>query len=71
MVKDLSVLAAFHRNYHDLILSAVWPSDSPGALLAAPSYFDYQAKVNYKIASGHRLEVFGFGSRDLPASMTS
>jgi TonB family protein len=64
ITEDLSFFAAFHRNWHDIVLRAVWPEDNPVSLTTAPNYFDYQYKLNWKLGNRQNLELFSYGSRD-------
>ncbi|MBI5525269.1 MAG: TonB-dependent receptor [Deltaproteobacteria bacterium] len=64
IVKDLSFAGAFHRNWHDLVLNAVWPSDSPAQMTVAPVYYDYQFKLRWKADAKNTVDAFFFGSDD-------
>jgi len=64
IVKDLSFAGAFHRNWHDVVLNAVWPSDSPAQMTVAPVYYDYQLKLRWKADAKNTVDTFFFGSDD-------
>ncbi|HEY0714874.1 MAG TPA: TonB family protein, partial [Polyangia bacterium] len=56
-----SAAVAARRSYIDALLPAVLPE---GETVAAPIYWDYQARVTRTFANGERLALFAFGSRD-------
>ena len=63
--EEWSVGAAFRRSYFDAILGAVVPEDSPFAFSAAPAYYDYQLRADWR---PNELEVFRlliFGTDDV------
>ncbi len=63
ITKKLSVAAAFHRNWHDLVLKAVIPADE-SPFLMAPRYYDYQFKLFWNPDPNHSLETFAYGTDD-------
>ncbi|HEY0708940.1 MAG TPA: TonB family protein, partial [Polyangia bacterium] len=56
-----SAAIAARRSYIDTLLPAVLPE---GETVAAPVYWDYQARVTRTFSNGERLALFVFGSRD-------
>jgi hypothetical protein len=56
-----SLAAAARRSYIDTLLPAVLPE---GETVAAPVYWDYQARVSRVFSPGEKLSLFAFGSRD-------
>jgi TonB family protein len=52
---------AARRSYIDTLLPAVLPENE---VVAAPVYWDYQARVSRELARGERLSLFAFGSSD-------
>jgi hypothetical protein len=52
---------AARRSYIDTLLPAVLPSNET---VAAPVYWDYQARVQRELAPGESLSLFAFGSSD-------
>jgi hypothetical protein len=63
ITKDLSVAAAIRRSNIDFVFKNFVP-DNTYSVVAAPTYFDYQALVSYRINSATRLRLLGYGSRD-------
>jgi TonB dependent receptor/TonB-dependent Receptor Plug Domain len=63
IAKDLSVAAAIRRSNIDFVFENFVP-DNTYSVVAAPTYFDYQALVSYRINSATRLRLLGYGSRD-------
>jgi hypothetical protein len=60
---DLSVAAAVRRSNIDFVFENFVPKDTYN-VVAAPTYFDYQALASYRINSATRLRLLGYGSRD-------
>jgi TonB family protein len=52
---------AGRRSYIDSLLPAVLPENE---VVAAPVYWDYQARVSRELGRGERLALFAFGSSD-------
>jgi TonB family protein len=52
---------AARRSYIDTLLPAVLPDNE---VVAAPVYWDYQARLSRELARGERLALFAFGSSD-------
>lgn len=63
VTKDLSVAAAVRRSNIDFVFKNFVPDDTY-SVVAAPTYFDYQAIASYRISSATRLRLLGYGSRD-------
>jgi hypothetical protein len=63
ITEDLSVAAAVRRSNIDFVFKNFVP-DNTYNVVAAPTYFDYQALVSYRISSATRLRLLGYGSRD-------
>jgi hypothetical protein len=63
VTKDLSVAMAVRRSNIDFVFQNFVPDDTYD-VVAAPTYFDYQALVSYRINSATRLRLLGYGSRD-------
>ncbi len=56
-----SMAAGARRSYIDTLLPLVLPE---GETVAAPVYWDYQARISRSISPSERISVFAFGSRD-------
>jgi hypothetical protein len=56
-----SMAAAARRSYIDTLLPAVLPANET---VAAPVYWDYQARVSRVFSPSEKLSIFAFGSRD-------
>lgn len=63
VTKDLSVAAAVRRSNIDFVFENFVPKDTYD-VVAAPTYFDYQALASYRVSSATRLRLLGYGSRD-------
>lgn len=63
VTQDLSVAAAVRRSNIDFVFANLVPDDTYD-VVAAPTYFDYQALASYRIDSATRLRLLGYGSRD-------
>ena len=63
VTKDLSVAAAVRRSNIDFVFENFVPKGTY-SVVAAPTYFDYQALVSYRLSSATRLRLLGYGSRD-------
>ncbi len=63
VTEDLSVAAAVRRSNIDFVFANLVPDDTYD-VVAAPTYFDYQALASYRIDSATRLRLLGYGSRD-------
>ncbi|MDF3065711.1 MAG: TonB family protein / TonB-dependent receptor [Polyangiaceae bacterium] len=63
ITEKLSVAAAVRRSNIDFVFKNFVPKDTY-SVVAAPTYFDYQAMVNYRFNSATRLRLMGYGSRD-------
>jgi hypothetical protein len=63
ITENLSFAAAVRRSNIDFVFENFVPDDTY-SVVAAPTYFDYQALVSYKLSSATRLRVLGYGSRD-------
>jgi hypothetical protein len=61
--RDLSVAGAVRRSNIDFVFENFVPDDTY-SVVAAPTYFDYQALASYRIDSATRLRLLGYGSRD-------
>jgi hypothetical protein len=61
--EDWAMGGAFRRSYIDAILAAVVPSDDI-SLTAAPNYYDYQYRADYRPNDNLNLRILWFGSRD-------
>lgn len=61
--RDLGVAAAVRRSNIDFVFKHFVPKDTY-SVVAAPTYFDYQAMVSYRLSSATRLRLLGYGSRD-------
>lgn len=66
IVEGLTVSVAARRSYLDTILPVVLPFFTDAAVLVAPRYYDYQARVDWRPqnAKRHKLRLFVFGSDD-------
>lgn len=60
---QLSFAAAVRRSNIDFVFDKFVP-DNTYSVVAAPTYFDYQALVSYRIDSATRLRLLSYGSRD-------
>jgi hypothetical protein len=63
LTEDLSFAAAVRRSNIDFVFENFVPKDTY-SVVAAPTYFDYQAMVNYRLGPATRLRLMGYGSRD-------
>ncbi len=63
ITKDLSAALAVRRSNIDFVFENFVP-DNTYNVVAAPTYFDYQALVSYRINSATRVRLLGYGSRD-------
>ena len=61
--RDLSVAGAVRRSNIDFVFENFVPEGTYD-VVAAPTYFDYQALASYRIDSATRLRLLGYGSRD-------
>jgi TonB dependent receptor/TonB-dependent Receptor Plug Domain len=61
--KELSAALAVRRSNIDFVFENFVP-DNTYNVVAAPTYFDYQALVSYRINSATRVRLLGYGSRD-------
>jgi len=61
--RNLSVAAAVRRSNIDFVFKNFVPANTYD-VVAAPTYFDYQALLSYRIDSATRLRLLGYGSRD-------
>ncbi len=62
---DISFSASMRRSYIDLVISAVYDVfgvQSVGQVL--PRYYDYQARLDWRVNSHHSLTLLAFGSDD-------
>jgi len=65
--RRITFAAAARRSYLDALIplfTSVFLPAGAGSLTAAPVYWDYQAKVEYRPLSQHTFSLFGFGSAD-------
>ena len=62
---DWTLGFAFRRSYIDLILSAIFADSESFSFTAAPRYYDYQFRVDYKPNSRTNARFLVFGSDDL------
>ena len=63
ITSDLSVAAAVRRSNIDFVFENFVPDDTYN-VVAAPTYFDYQALASYRLNSATRVRLLGYGSRD-------
>jgi TonB dependent receptor/TonB-dependent Receptor Plug Domain len=63
VTEALSFAAAVRRSNIDFVFENFVPDDTY-SVVAAPTYFDYQAMASYRISSATRLRLMGYGSRD-------
>ncbi|RYZ03150.1 MAG: hypothetical protein EOO73_29005 [Myxococcales bacterium] len=63
ITEKLSVAAAVRRSNIDFVFKNFVPKDTY-SVVAAPTYFDYQAMASYRFDSSTRLRLMGYGSRD-------
>lgn len=63
VTQDLSVAGAVRRSNIDFVFENFVPDDTYN-VVAAPTYFDYQALASYRVSSATRLRLLGYGSRD-------
>jgi TonB dependent receptor/TonB-dependent Receptor Plug Domain len=63
ITEDLSFAAAVRRSNIDFVFENFVPEDTY-SVVAAPTYFDYQAMASYRLSSATRLRLMGYGSRD-------
>jgi hypothetical protein len=61
--KDFGFAAAIRRSNIDFVFENFVPDDTYN-VVAAPTYFDYQALASYRISSATKLRLLGYGSRD-------
>ncbi|MEC9073051.1 MAG: TonB-dependent receptor, partial [Myxococcota bacterium] len=60
-----AVSAGVRRSYFDAFLGSILESSGAGAsLVAAPVYYDYQARADYNPSPNSRLKLFVYGSDD-------
>ncbi|HEY6079007.1 MAG TPA: TonB-dependent receptor [Polyangiaceae bacterium] len=59
----LAVAGAVRRSNIDFVFENFVPEDTYD-VVAAPTYFDYQAMASYRFDSATRLRLLGYGSRD-------
>ena len=64
---SLAIAVAGRRSYIDAILGAAVPEDGDVALGTAPRWYDYQALLEWRPATGHTVRVFGLGADDAMA----
>ena len=55
---------AARRSYIDLFLRAFLPRTGDGVLFVLPVFWDYQARVDHRLANGDQLGLMVFGSDD-------
>jgi hypothetical protein len=60
---ELGFAAAVRRSNIDFVFENFVPDDTYD-VVAAPTYLDYQAMVNYELSSATELRLMGYGSRD-------
>jgi outer membrane receptor protein involved in Fe transport len=60
---ELGFAAAVRRSNIDFVFENFVPDDTYD-VVAAPTYLDYQAMVNYRLSSATSLRLMGYGSRD-------
>ena len=66
IVEGLTVSAAARRSYVDAVLAAALPIISANSPTVAPSYYDYQLRVDYRPPrSNQQWGLFFFGSDDV------
>jgi hypothetical protein len=63
ITSELSVAAAVRRSNIDFVFENFVP-DNTYNVVAAPTYFDYQALASYRFNSATRVRLLGYGSRD-------
>ena len=63
VTEDLSVAAAVRRSNIDFVFENFVPEGTYN-VVAAPTYFDYQALASYRVNSATRVRLLGYGSRD-------
>jgi hypothetical protein len=63
LTDKLSVALAARRSNIDFFFENFVPKDSY-AVVAAPTYYDYQGLATYRINHDHKLRLMGYGSRD-------
>ena len=63
LTKDFGFAAAVRRSNIDFVFENFVPDDTYN-VVAAPTYFDYQALASYRINSATKLRLLGYGSRD-------
>jgi hypothetical protein len=61
--KSTAVAVAARRSNVDLFIDSLIDDDST-AVLAAPTYYDYQAIVSHRFNSAHQLRAMAYGSSD-------
>lgn len=62
---EVSVQASARRSYFDAFIPLVIPDDAGVDLTVAPRYWDYQGRINWRVAPRHELEAFIYGSDDV------
>jgi hypothetical protein len=63
VTRELGIAAAVRRSNIDFVFENFVPDDTYD-VVAAPTYFDYQALASYRIDSATKLRLLGYGSRD-------
>jgi hypothetical protein len=63
VTKQLGFAAAVRRSNIDFVFANFVPDDTYD-VVAAPTYFDYQALASYRFDAATQLRLLGYGSRD-------
>jgi hypothetical protein len=63
LTPELGFAAAVRRSNIDFVFENFVPDDTYD-VVAAPTYLDYQAMVDYELSSATQLRLMGYGSRD-------
>ena len=61
--ENTGVAIAGRRSNIDLVYSSLVPKDTFN-VVAAPTYYDYQAIVTQRLGTKHKLRLLGYGTRD-------
>ncbi|MEM1010464.1 MAG: TonB-dependent receptor plug domain-containing protein, partial [Myxococcota bacterium] len=62
--KGATFIASFRRSHLDLFLNLILPPTRAFDLTVAPRYYDFQFKIDWNVAQGHRLTLMYFGAGD-------